>query len=133
MLAKFTKKHGDYFYFAFRVLVGLLFLSHGAQKLFGAFGGVGPDGGSVQLFTLFGLAGIIEFFGGLFIAVGLLTRYSALFGAFDMIAAWFMVHAPQGWIPILNGGELAVLYFASFLVILVYGARKWGLDNLSKK
>jgi putative oxidoreductase len=129
-IGKFTLKNGDYFYFVFRVLVGLLFLSHGAQKLFGAFGGAGPDGGAVQLFSLFGLAGIIEFFGGIFIVVGFLTRWTALVSAVEMIVAYFMVHSPGGFFPILNGGELVVLYFASFLVILVYGARKWGLDNV---
>ena len=128
MISKFTKKHGNYFYFVFRVMVGLLFFQHGVQKLFGALGGQ-----QVEIFSLLGLAGIIEFFGGLMIALGLLTRYAALFGIFDMLGAWFIAHAPQGWIPILNQGELALLYLASFLIIIVYGARKWGIDNLLNK
>lgn len=114
----------DYSYFVFRVLVGLLFLQHGAQKLFGAFGGT-----KVQLLTFFGLAGTIEFFGGLLIAVGLLTRIAALFGIADMIGAWFIVHVSQGWIPILNKGELPLLFLACFLVLAAYGSRKWSLDN----
>ena len=134
MVDKFFEKNGDYFYFVFRVLVGLLFIQHGMQKLFGSFGGVGPDGGSVPLIGLFGLAGIIEFFGGLFLILGLFTRLAALFGIFDMIGAYYKAHWPQGYIPLLNQGELAALYFACFLVILALGARKWGIDNsLSKK
>lgn len=125
MIEKFMRKNGNYFYFVFRVLVGLMFAQHGAQKLFGAFGG-----NSVELFSLMGLAGVIEFFGGLMIAFGLFTRLAALFGSFTMIGAWFMAHVPQGWIPIMNKGELALLFLASFLMIIVYGARKWGLDNL---
>ena len=128
MTTKFLKENADYFYFAFRVLVGLMFIQHGAQKLFGAFGGVTGEGSTVQLFSLFGLAGVIEFFGGLLF--GFLTRWAALFGIFDMLGAWIKVHIKIGWIPILNQGELVVLFFASFLIILVYGAKKWGLDNL---
>lgn len=124
-IINFLKQNENYFYLAFRVLIGLLFVQHGAQKLFGALGG-----NQVELISLFGLAGFIEFFGGLMIALGLLTRVAALLGIVDMLGAWFIAHAPQGWIPILNGGELAVLYFASFLVILVHGARKFALDNL---
>lgn len=129
MAEKFLEKNADYFYFVFRVLVGLLFIQHGMQKLFGSFGGVGPNGGSVPIISLFGLAGIIEFFGGLFLILGLFTRLAALFGIFDMIGAYYIAHWPQGLIPLLNQGELAILYFASFLVILALGARKWGLDS----
>ena len=127
----FFQRNSDNLYFVFRVLVGLMFIQHGAQKLFGAFGGVGPNGGTVQLISLFGLAGIIEFFGGLFIVVGFLTRWAAFFGALDMVGAFAIVHIKNGFIPILNGGELVVVFFASFLIILVYGARKFGLDKKS--
>ena len=125
-----TKDYRDILYFVFRVLVGLLFLQHGLQKLFGTFGGVDGTGGTVQLISLFGLAGIIELVGGLMITFGLFTRFGALFGIFNMIGAWVIVHIPIGWIPILNGGELAALYFACFLVLLAYGSRRWSLDNL---
>jgi putative oxidoreductase len=125
MIGKFTKKNGAYFYFVFRILVGLMFLQHGAQKLFGVLGG-----NQVELFTLFGLAGIIEFFGGILLVIGFLTRYTALVAAVEMIFAYFMVHFPQGSVPIINGGELVIMFFASFLIILVYGSRRWGLDNV---
>lgn len=115
----------DSSYFVFRVLVGLLFLQHGAQKLFGILGGT-----KVQLLSLFGLAGAIEFFGGLLIAFGLVTRIAALLGVADMIGAWLIVHISQGWIPILNKGELPLLFLACFLVLIAYGSRKWSLDKL---
>ena len=99
-------------------------MQHGAQKLFGMFGFQ-----AVPLTSLFGLAGIIEFFGGLAIALGFFTRLAALISALEMGAAYFMVHIPQGLMPILNQGELALLYFASFLVITVYGARRLSLEK----
>jgi len=124
MLTKLTRKYEVYFYFVFRVLVGLLFIEHGIQKLFGLLGGK-----TVDLISLFGLAGVIEFVGGLLIVLGLFTRIAALFGIFNMIGAWFIGHVGNGWIPIVNKGELALLYLASFLILLVYGSKKWGLDN----
>ncbi len=126
---EFLNKNRDYFYAAFRILVGLMFVQHGAQKLFGALGGT-----QVQtMLSLFGVAGFIEFFGGLLITFGLFTRVAAFFGIADMLGAWYIAHMPKGWIPIQNGGELAALYFAAFLVILSQGTGKFGLDNLFKK
>ena len=127
-IGKFTYKHRENFYFVFRILVGILFLQHGAQKLFGAFGGI--NGSSVQIFSLFGLAGIIEFFGGLFIILGLFTRVVALVAGIELLVAFFKAHVPQGIIPIVNQGELALLYVATFLVLMAWGAGKWGLDNV---
>ena len=125
MIYKFVKEKGDYFYGVFRILVGLLFVQHGIQKLFGMFGFPQP----APLFSLFGLAGIIEFFGGLLSAFGLFTRLAALIAALEMLVAYFMVHVPQGLIPIMNQGELALLFFASFLIIIAYGAGKWSLEK----
>lgn len=121
----------DYLYFVFRVFVGLLFLQHGLQKMFGMFGGLG--GTSAELFSLMGLAGIIETVGGLFIAFGLFTRLIAFLAGIEMLVAYSMVHAPSGLIPLLNQGELALLYFASFLVIIMYGAGKWSLEKALMK
>src|SRR3989338_6642327 len=124
------ERHQDLFYVVFRVLVGLLFFQHGAQKLFGLFGAKG----SVELFSLMGLAGTIEFFGGLAIALGLLTRLSALFGIASMAWAYFLFHMdisniPDGLVPIMNKGQLALLYLAAFLVIFAYGAKKFCLEE----
>lgn len=121
-------KFQEYFYFAFRVLVGLFFLQHGGQKLFGWFGGLG--GNPVELVSLMGLAGIIEFFGGLAILLGIFTRLAALISAAEMIVALFMAHFQQGYVLIKNGGEPAALFFASFLVLLAYGAGRWNLGKM---
>ena len=129
LIEKYANK--DYFYFVFRVFVGLLFLQHGLQKLFGAFGGIG--GQPVELISLFGLAGIIETFGGIAIALGLFTRLVAFVTAIEMAVAYFMVHIPIGAVPLLNQGEPALLYFAAFLVIMVYGAVKWSLEKALMK
>jgi len=123
-----SNKIQDYFYFLFRVVVGVLFLQHGGQKLFGWFGGLG--GNPAELISLMGLAGVIEFFGGLAIVLGLFTRLAAVITAAEMIIAYFMVHLPQGQIPLLNQGEPALLFFVSFLVLLAYGAGKWSLGKI---
>jgi len=121
----------DYFYFVFRVLVGLLYLQHGLQKLFGAFGGLG--GQPAELFSLMGLAGIIETLGGLAIALGLFVRLAAFVATLELLTAYFRAHIPNGLIPIMNGGELALLFIASFLVIIAYGAGKWSLEKALMK
>lgn len=114
-----------YFYFAFRVLVGLMFLQHGVQKLFGWF----SNGAGVQLYSLMGLAGVIETAAGVLIALGLFTRSAALLSSAVMLVAYFKVHFPMGWVPILNQGELALLYLAAFLVLMTIGAGKWSLEK----
>lgn len=113
-----------------RVLLALLFMQHGAQKLFGFFGGIDGAGGAVELVSLLGLAGVIEFFGGLAVFLGLFTRLAALLSAAEMLAAYLMFHSPQGINPILNEGEMALLYFAGFLIVAGYGAGKWSLDRV---
>ena len=123
------KKYGDLLYFVGRVVVGLMFMLHGGQKLFGWFGGVGGDGASVALVSLMGLAGVVEFFGGLGIALGLFSRLLAGLGAIQMIIAYFKVHFGAGWNPLLNQGELALLYLAAFLMISVLGNGKWNLEK----
>lgn len=117
----------DYLYFVFRVFVGLLFLQHGLQKLFGMFGGLG--GQSAELFSLMGLAGTIETLGGLAIVFGLFTRLMVFIPAIEMLIAYYRVHLPNGLIPLLNFGELPLLYFAAFLVLIAYGAGKWSLER----
>ncbi len=122
MIEKYLKKSGDELYFVFRVLVGAMFFLHGAQK----FGWLGGNG--VNLWSLFGAAGVIEVVAGALIVVGLLARWAALVSAVEMLVAYFMFHLPKNWNP-LEEGELALLYFAAFLVIAHHGALKWGLDN----
>ena len=132
-----SKEIEAYFYGVFRILVGLLFAQHGVQKLFGGFDGPGIAGFAgflvqmnfpVPVFLAYTVA-IIEFFGGLAIALGLFTRLAASITALEMLIVYFIAHVPNGLIPIMNQGELALLYFASFLVIIALGARKWSLEK----
>lgn len=112
-------------YTLLRFFVGVLFWFHGAQKLFGLFGGK-----RVPLAGQLGVAGIIEFVAGICIALGLLTSYMALVAAVEMAAAYVIAHAPQGTWPIQNGGELALLYMFVFLFIMVEGGGRWALDSM---
>lgn len=125
---KLIKKNDKYLYFIFRVVIGFMFLQHGAQKLFGLLGGQ-----QVELVSLYGLAGVIEFSAGLFIAVGLFTQISAIIGGLEILTAFFIMHLPRGWNPILNGGELSLMYFVSFIVLAIYGAKMWSLESYFKK
>lgn len=113
-----------------RIGAGLLFMQHGAQKLFGWLGGFGgTPGATADLFSLMGLAGVLEFFGGLLIAIGLLTRPVAIILVLQMLAAYFMAHAPQGGFPIQNGGELALLYALVYAFLAGNGPGPWSLDE----
>jgi putative oxidoreductase len=105
-----------------RIGAGLLYMQHGAQKLFGMFGGMGPNGGTVHLVSQMGLAGVLEFFGGL------LTRPVALLLACEMVVAYVMAHLPQGGFPIQNKGELALLYLVVWLFLATNGAGPASLD-----
>ncbi len=105
-----------YCYAALRIVAGVLFAFHGLQKLFGMFGGR-----QAPLMSQFGLAGSIEVVCGLLIAIGLLTSLAAFIASGEMAAAYFIAHAPQGPVPIQNGGELAVLYCFLFLYIAARG------------
>jgi putative oxidoreductase len=109
-----------------RIVAGLLFWEHGAQKLFGWFGGQ-PVG---QLLSQFGLAGILEFFGGILIILGLFTRPVAFLLAGEMAVAYFQVHAPNGLWPIMNRGEIVALYSFVFLFFAAHGAGPYSLDAL---
>ena len=128
----FNRKIQGNLYLAFRLLIGFFFFSHGLQKLFGFFGGVDGNGGVVDLFGLMGLAGLIEFIGGLFIFLGLFTSIVASIAALEMLTAYFMVHIPSGGIlPLMqnvNGGA-AILFFSAFLVLIAFGAGKWSLER----
>lgn len=111
--------------FLLRVGFGLLFMQHGAQKLFGWLGGT-----QVELVSQMGLAGMLEFFGGALVVVGLLTRPVAAVLTFLMVVAYFIGHASQGSFPIQNGGELALLYALGFAFLAASGAGPWSLDGL---
>jgi putative oxidoreductase len=111
-------------YAAMRIIVGLLFLMNGAQKLFGSFGGK-----AVEIASMPGAAGVIEFFGGLFVMVGLFTGIAAFIASGEMAFAYFLVHFPQGGWPIQNNGQLAVLFCFIFLYIASRGAGMLSIDS----
>ena len=111
---------------ALRMVTGFLFWQHGAQKLFGMFGRAEP----VEFFTLMGIAGVLETVGGILIFVGLFTRPTAFILAGEMAWAYFQSHAPGGFWPIMNRGELAVLFCFIFLYLAARGGGVFSLDAL---
>ncbi len=116
-----------------RIIIGFTFLCHGAQKLFGLFGGMGGHGARATLLSLFGAGGVLEFFGGLLIILGLFTRPVAFILCGEMAVAYFHAHNPRGIWPIRNGGELAVVYCFVFLYLCVAGAGPVSLDKLLRR
>ena len=122
---------------ALRIFVGIIFAAHGAQKLFGWFGGYGLEGtgqffGSVGLdpgYLLALLAGIAEFFGGLALIVGLLVRPAAAALAFSMLIAIFAVHWSKGFFAASGGYEYALALFAASLSLLLSGAGRFSADR----
>jgi putative oxidoreductase len=112
-------------YALMRLVIGVLFACHGAQKLFGVLGGH-----QMPLMSQMGAAGVIEFFGGLLIAVGLLTPFVAIITSGEMAVAYFQAHAPRSPWPIINSGELAVVYCFVFLYIATRGSGPFSLDRL---
>lgn len=111
-----------------RVIVGGLYLQHGTAKLFHIPHIAQFD--HVQLFSLIGLAGVIELVFGVLLVVGLFTRFSAFILSGEMAVAYFMAHAPRAELPILNGGELAAVYCWVFLFFALAGGGPWSLDAL---
>jgi len=111
-----------------RVVFAFLFACHGAMKLFGAFGGHPMLHNPLML-----TAGILEFGGGLLIALGFLTRPVAFVLCGEMAVAYFKAHFPGGFWPILNHGELAVVYCFFFLYLMVRGAGALSVDGVRGK
>ena len=110
-----------------RIVAGFLFMMHGAQKLLGF---PAPFPMQVNLFSLIGLAGILELFGGALVMVGLFTRPVAFILSGEMAFAYFMAHAPKNFWPVLNGGDAAVLYCFVFLYLAAAGGGPWSVDRL---
>ncbi|MBC8063211.1 MAG: DoxX family protein [Chlorobia bacterium] len=112
-----------------RAVSGFLFIQHGVQKMFGLLGSKGQP----PIMSMAGIAGVLEFFGGILLILGLFTRPTAFILSGTMAVAYFMAHAPQGFWTVINKGELAVLYCFVFLFISAAGAGPWSLDALLKK
>ena len=114
----------------FRFIAGAMFACHGAQKIFGAFGGIPP--GMAPWWVLW-IAGPLEFFGGVLVAIGLFTRPVAFVLSGLMAVAYFWGHARNGFFPKVNQGEPAVLYCWLFLYLAAQGPGAWAIDNLISK
>jgi putative oxidoreductase len=109
-----------------RTVTALMFLQHGTAKFFGFPHVAAFD--NLQLASLLGVAGVLELVGGVLILIGLFTRPVAFILSGFTAVAYFMAHAPQGFYPLLNQGELAVLYCFIFLYLSVAGGGAWSLD-----
>jgi putative oxidoreductase len=114
-----------------RIVTALLFLQHGLAKYFGFPHVAAFD--NLKVFSLLGLAGAIEIVGSLLLLLGLFTRPAAFIMAGEMAVAYFMSHAPRGFFPILNAGELAVLYCFVFLFFAIEGGGAWSLDRYIRR
>lgn len=113
-----------------RIVTAFMFMQHGGQKLFGY---PAPQRSEFDLFTLSGVAGVLELVGGFLILIGLFTRPVAFILSGQMAVAYFIAHAPQGFWPLVNNGELAALFSFIFLYLFVAGGGAWSLDNVLKR
>lgn len=116
-----------------RVIVGLLFVQHGAQKLLGWFADPGMPARQIPVGSMPWIAGVLELVGGVLIALGLFTRPVAFVLAGEMAVAYFMAHAPQSFWPIVNKGEAAVLFCFAFLLFWAHGPGPYSLDALRRR
>lgn len=117
-----------------RVMTGLLFAQHGAQKILGLLGGFrGQAGATAEPMTLSWVAGVLELFGGLLFAAGLFTSAVAFVLSGLMAVAYFKAHAPDGFWPLLNRGELAALYSFVFLAFWTLGGGRYSVDALIRR
>jgi putative oxidoreductase len=122
-MATFMKPYEEQAYAALRIVVGLLFLWHGSQKLLG----FPPASFEAPAFIIY-VAGPIELVGGVLIAMGLFTRWAAFICSGTMAAAYWMAHGLNHVLPLVNGGELAVVYCFVFLFIAARGPGLWSVD-----
>ena len=119
----------DGIYALLRVITGALFMQHGLQKLFGFL--LSPDrqfNGAPAMFTQYWFAGVLEVFGGALIIAGLFTRPVAFLLAGQMAVAYFQAHAPRAFFPVLNGGEVVILFCFIFLYLFARGAGRFSAD-----
>jgi len=121
-------RFADPIYCISRLVIGLMFACHGGQKILG----FPPGGHGTPTDMLSWIGASIELVGGFLIAFGFLTRIAAFFAAGEMAVAYFMVHAPNHFFPIVNKGEAAVFYCWFFFFAIFYGPGRWSIDALLK-
>jgi putative oxidoreductase len=125
----FLDRWRPYFLSVLRIMSGLLLIPHGTNKFF-----EWPSGeGGAELFSMMGVAAVIEIVGGVLLVIGLFTRTTAFIVSGFLAAAYFLAHAPQDFQPILNGGELAVLWCFVTFYIFVAGAGPWSVDAVLER
>ena len=120
-------------YFLLRVVAGLLFMQAGGLILFGWFGGMPGHPGAPPLMSQTGIGGVLEFFGGIAIMLGLGTRPVAFILSGEMAVAYFQFHQPNGVWPLQNQGVPAVLFCFIFLYMAARGGGDWSLDTLIRR
>ena len=122
-------KYQEFTWAILRIVTGLAFMTHGLPKLFGWMGGFGGAGEAAELMSRFGVAGVLETFGGLLIVLGLFTRPVAFLLAGEMAVAYFWIHSgfsdPWWW---TNGGEKAMLFSLIFLFFSAWGGGPFSVD-----
>jgi len=122
------ERYAPYALGVLRIVTALIFLSHGAQKLFG-FPAMPAGGAMPEAFSFMWFGGALEFFGGLLLLAGLFTRWVAFVLSGEMAVAYWMFHAPQSFYPVLNGGDAAILYCFVFLYLVFAGPGAWSIDQ----
>lgn len=124
-MERFIGRFAPHAFALLRIVSGLLFATHGTQKIFGWPGDKPPIKGMPLMLA----AGWIEIVTGVLIAIGLLAGWAAFLAAGEMAVAYFMKHAPNDFWPLLNQGEVAVLFCFLFLFIATHGAGIWSIDG----
>ncbi len=123
-MERYLGLYAPYLYAILRIVAGLMFAMHGTQKLFGWPGENPPRGDAVGI-----IAGVVELGGGVLIAIGLFAGWAAFIAAGLMAVAYFWRHQPDGLYPLLNRGELAVLYCFLWLFVAAHGPGVWSVEG----
>ena len=126
-MERFLGRYASYVYAIFRIVFGFSFMLHGTQKILGW-----PPSKGGELAGLMLVGGILELACGFLILIGFFASIAAFVASGEMAVAYFMVHQPGGALPLMNGGELAVLYCFGFLYIAARGAGVWSVDSLMR-
>ena len=126
-MERFIGRFAPHIFAVLRIVAGLMFALHGTQKFFGW-----PGGKDTATQPLMLVAGTIELVGGVLIAIGLFASWAAFIASGEMAVAYFMVHAPQSFWPVLNEGENAVLYCFLFLFIAAHGPGIWSVGGAAR-